>query len=52
MGVTEDGDIVMNDPATRHGDGYEDSGPANIIQKTSRKQGYSIVQLDYYDPVD
>jgi GH24 family phage-related lysozyme (muramidase) len=52
VGVTEDGDIVMNDPATRHGDGYEYPGPANIIQKTSRKQGYRIVQLDYYDPLD
>jgi hypothetical protein len=51
VGETEDGDFVMNDPATGRGDGYENTTDENIIQGTSRKSGYSIVQLDYYDPV-
>jgi len=29
---------------------YENSGKDNIIQKTSRKSGYKIVALDYYEP--
>jgi hypothetical protein len=41
----------MNDPATRLGDGYASAGDENIIQKTQRKSGYRIVQLDWYDPV-
>jgi GH24 family phage-related lysozyme (muramidase) len=50
VGMTEQGDIIMNDPATRKGDGYENPGPENIIQQTTRKQGYKIVALDFYDP--
>ena len=41
----------MNDPSTHHGDGYRSSGDDNLIEKTGRKNGYRIVQLDYYDPV-
>jgi len=50
VGVTEEGDIIMNDPATRSGDGYQNPADDNIIQQTSRKSGYRIVQLDFYDP--
>jgi len=49
VGEAENGDFVMNDPATRNGDGYENMVDDNIIQRTTRKSGYSIVQLDYYD---
>jgi len=49
VGRTAGGDIVMNDPATRFGDGYAAPGPDNVIQTTSRKGGYEIVQLDWYD---
>ena len=52
VGTTPDGDIIMNDPGTRHGDGYANPGSENTIQKTGRKQGYKIVQLDWYDPAD
>ena len=41
----------MNDPATRWGDGYADPGRDNIIDRTTRKEGYTIVQLDWYDPI-
>ncbi len=51
VGMTDKGDFVMNDPATRRGDGYADFGDDNIIQKTRRKAGYRIVQLDWYDPL-
>ena len=50
VGKTEDGALVMNDPATSQGDGYANTVDANIIQRTDRKNGYRIVQLDYYDP--
>jgi hypothetical protein len=50
VGMTHQGDFVMNDPATRVGDGYAVSGDDNIIQRTNRKNGYRIVQLDWYDP--
>ena len=50
VGRTENGQFIMNDPATRRGDGYE-SLVDNVIETTSRKQGYTIVQLDWYDPV-
>ena len=42
------GDTVMNDPATRLGDGYV-SLESYIVQKTARKPGYTIVQLDWND---
>lgn len=51
VGLSDQSGFVMNDPATRLGDGYADPGDDNIIQNTSRKNGYSIVQLDWYDPV-
>lgn len=50
VGVTEDDNIIMNDPATRRGDGYADPSNENILQRTSRKQGYTLVQLDWYEP--
>ena len=49
VGKTDQGQFVMNDPATRLGDGYADPCDDNIIQKTTRKNGYKIVQLDWYD---
>ncbi len=50
VGLTADGHILMNDPATRMGDGY-DHPDLNILEKTDRKRGYQLVQLDYYDPM-
>ncbi len=49
VGISEDGDVIMNDPATRYGDAYKNSGNDNIIQKTTRKNSYTIVGVDYYD---
>ena len=49
VGKTHDDNFIMNDPATRQGDGYVNLTDDNIIQKTSRKNGYRIVQLDWYD---
>lgn len=49
VGKTVDGHFIMNDPATNRGDGYADLSAENIIQKTKRKNGYRIVQIDYYD---
>ncbi len=51
VGKTTDGDFIMNDPATSAGNGYKYVSDDNIIQKTSRKSGYNIVQLDQYDRV-
>jgi hypothetical protein len=42
----------MNDPATHRGNAYSDSGNENIIQKTTRKSGYTIVGVDYYNTVN
>lgn len=50
IGKTEDGLFIMNDPAYRSGNGYQNMTDDNIIQKTTRKNGYTMVQLDYYDP--
>ncbi|WP_321491922.1 glycoside hydrolase family protein [uncultured Desulfobacter sp.] len=49
IGKTQDGLFVMNDPATHLGNGYQNTTDDNIIQKTTRKNGYTMVQLDYYD---
>lgn len=49
VGETDDGNFVMNDPATRLGDGYASLTDDNIIQKTSRNNGYRIVKLDWYE---
>lgn len=51
VGLTGEGEFIMNDPATREGDGYTNGGNQNIIQRTTRKNGYAIVKIDYYDPV-
>jgi len=52
VGIADDGSILMNDPATRYGNAYDNSSNDNIIQKTTRKQGYNIVGVDYYKPVN
>ncbi len=49
VGRTVNGNIIMNDPATRHGDGYLTPEPDHLIETTGRKQGYDIVHLDWYD---
>lgn len=51
IGKTAKGGFLMHDPATHRGDGYANPGDENIIQRTRRKDGYAIVQLDFYDPV-
>lgn len=50
VGISADGDIIINDPGTRYGDGYADGGTENQVGKTSRKNGYQLVQLDWYAP--
>jgi len=50
VGNTPAGEFIMNDPSTLRGDGYVSADDDNIIQRTKRKGGYTIVQLDYYDP--
>jgi peptidoglycan hydrolase-like protein with peptidoglycan-binding domain len=50
VGLTEDDHIILNDPATRRGDGYAEPSNENILQRTTRKQGYTLVQLDWYEP--
>lgn len=49
VGTTAEGHVVMTDPATARGDGYA-SLDDNVIQTTTRKRGYRIVQLDWFDP--
>ncbi len=51
VGMTDQNEFVMNDPATRQGDGYDNLCDENIIEKTTRKNGYQVVQLDWYDKV-
>ena len=51
VGATAEGDLIMNDPASRLGDGYEYPFQENLIERTSRKQGYRIVRIDGYDRV-
>lgn len=48
VGKTKDG-YIMNDPGTRHGDGASDPSNENIVELTSRKKGYEMVQLDLVD---
>ncbi len=50
VGLTRENQIIMNDPATRRGDGYADASNTNILQRTGRKSGYTLVQLDWYEP--
>jgi hypothetical protein len=50
VGVTDQNEFVMNDPATRQGDAYANYCDDNIIERTTRKGGYSVVQLDWYEP--
>lgn len=49
VGMTAQGEFVMNDPATKQGDAYANPCDDNIIERTTRKTGYKIVQLDWYD---
>jgi hypothetical protein len=51
VGQTSQAQFVMNDPATSQGDGYCDLCDDNIIEKTGRKNGYKIVQLDWCEQV-
>lgn len=49
VGMTDQDEFVMNDPATKQGDAYANPCDDNIIERTTRKTGYKIVQLDWYD---
>jgi peptidoglycan hydrolase-like protein with peptidoglycan-binding domain len=51
VGRTKDG-YIMNDPATRRGDGASDPRADNIVETTRRKQGYEIVSLRLFDVTD
>ena len=51
VGKHKDGHWIMNDPATRNGDGTADPSDDNLVEKTSRHSGYKLVQLDIFDPV-
>ena len=51
VGRHKDGHYIMNDPATSAGNGASDPSKDNLIEKTSRKGGYTLVQLDLIDPV-
>ena len=48
VGKKANGHIIMNDPATMHGNGYQ-KPLENTLQTTTRKEGYTLVQLDWYD---
>lgn len=49
VGRTEDGEFIMNDPATAAGDGSSDPSDDNIIERTSRHTGMQIVRLMLFD---
>jgi hypothetical protein len=51
VGRHKDGHWIMNDPATSKGSGADDPSNDNLIEKTTRKSGYTLVQLDLVDPV-
>lgn len=50
VGRHKDGHYIMNDPATIKGNGASNPTDENLIEKTSRKQGYTLVQVDIFDP--
>lgn len=45
VGRLKNGEYVMNDPASTSGSGAADSSDDNLLNLTSRKQGYSVVKL-------
>lgn len=45
VGRMHDGNHLMNDPGTNSGNGAATQSDENIIQKTKRQGGYSIVRL-------
>lgn len=49
VGRTKDGFHIMNDPATREGDGASNPTSENIVERTTRSKGYRIVSLDVFD---
>lgn len=51
VGRHKDGHYIMNDPASSGGNGASDPSDVNLIEKTTRKSGYTLVQLDIVDPV-
>ncbi|MFV8754006.1 pesticin C-terminus-like muramidase [Nannocystaceae bacterium ST9] len=51
VGRHKDGHWIMNDPASSGGNGAADPSDINLIEKTTRKTGYTLVQLDVFDPV-
>jgi len=51
VGRHRDGHYIMNDPGSNAGNGATDPSDANLIEKTTRKSGYTLVQLDLIDPV-
>lgn len=51
VGRHKDGHYIMNDPATSAGSGASNPSNENLIEKTTRKDGYTIVQLDIVDPI-
>ncbi|NLE03073.1 MAG: hypothetical protein GX640_24645, partial [Fibrobacter sp.] len=52
VGITSDGDYIINDPGTRLGNGAENPNNDNIISKTTRKNGYKLVAVDIFDVTD
>jgi len=50
VGRHKDGHYIMNDPASSGGNGASNPSPDNLIEKTTRKGGYTLVQLDLFDP--
>jgi hypothetical protein len=51
VGRHKDGHYIMNDPASSGGNGASDPSDINLIEKTTRKSGYTLVRLDIVDPV-
>jgi hypothetical protein len=51
VGRHKDGHYIMNDPASSAGDGVADPSDINLLEKTTRKSGYTLTQLDCFDPV-
>lgn len=49
-GRHKDGQYIMNDPGSESGNGAASLVDDNLIEKTTRKTGYTLVQLDLWDP--
>jgi hypothetical protein len=50
VGRTAEGEFVMNDPATSSGNGALDPSDDNLVGKTTRRGGYTIVKLHLISP--